>query len=101
MVFMGGGPEAPQRGDGQKRELLLCVQPLPESAVGNTISEIKEEFPNLEVQWFQQRSFVLKEGDLNIPEGKRNPICQLFMLITTSYCTRIWALSYSCNLNYM
>lgn len=69
MVAMGGGPDAPHRGDSHKRDVLLCVQPLPEAAVSHVVQEIKEEFPNLEIQYIQQPSFWVKEGDINIPEG--------------------------------
>jgi len=65
MVAMGGGPETPQRGDDQKRELLLCVQPLPETAIGNVVNEIKEEFPNLELQFHHYEG-----GELKISEGR-------------------------------
>jgi hypothetical protein len=77
MVLMGGGPEAPQRGDDQKRELLLCVQPSPVGGAKHVVEEIKEEFPNLDVQFFGHPEFAIKEGDLSIPEGKCNPFRQL------------------------
>jgi hypothetical protein len=69
MVAMGGGPETPQRGNDQKRELLLCVQPIPETD-SNMINEIKEEFPNLEVEYHHYEG----GSSLDIPEG----MCDLF-----------------------
>jgi hypothetical protein len=71
MVAMGGGPEAPQRGNEQKRELLLCVQPHPESGAATVIEEIKKEFPNLEVQFHHNEERSGFKGDsMNIPEGR-------------------------------
>jgi hypothetical protein len=74
MVAMGGGPETPQRGNDQKRELLLCVQPIPEASVGNMINEIKEEFPNLEVLFYQVDFPGPNAKKLEVPDG----MCGLF-----------------------
>jgi hypothetical protein len=71
MVAMGGGPEAPQRGNDEKRELLLCVQPHPESGAATVIEEIKKEFPNLEVQFHHNEERSGFKGDsMNIPDGR-------------------------------
>jgi hypothetical protein len=93
---MGGGPETPQRGDGQKRELLLSVQPLV-TASKKIIDEIKEEFPHLDVETFEHPDFFIREDELSIPEGKRHPFGQLYHHIC---CTCIHQPYYSRITNY-
>ncbi|KAF1959311.1 hypothetical protein CC80DRAFT_490267 [Byssothecium circinans] len=67
MVTMGGGSELP--GAGGDRELLLCVQPVKEEETVKVIAEIKEEFPNLDVEYIFQPFTHPKPGQkLEVPE---------------------------------
>lgn len=72
---MGGGPELPQRGQ-QSRELLICVQPLPEDQASKTLSEIREEFPDLEIKWYAQNlhNHAAREN-ADVPEGNSSAFC--------------------------
>ncbi|KAF2634275.1 hypothetical protein P280DRAFT_524261 [Massarina eburnea CBS 473.64] len=63
---MGGGSELPQRG-GSERELLLCVQPAKEEESAKTIAELKEEFPNVDVEYIHQQFFYAPQ-DVNVPQ---------------------------------
>jgi hypothetical protein len=65
--MMGGGSNAPSRGE-NSRELLLCVLPVKESEPAKTIEEIKEEFPNLDVEYIYQEG----KGQVDVPKGKNN-----------------------------
>lgn len=67
MVAMGGGVEIPQRGRGGDRELLLFTQPNEEKDISDIISEIKDEFPNLDVHFEQ----VGVDGKADIPKGNQ------------------------------
>ncbi|PVI08185.1 hypothetical protein DM02DRAFT_608261 [Periconia macrospinosa] len=60
---MGGGAELPQRGR-EKRELLLFTPPHSEGEIDDLINEIKEEFPNLDVEFSQ----VAPDGKSEVPK---------------------------------
>ena len=67
---MGGGPEIPIREGGQDGDVLLAVLPWPEQACEKIISEIKEEFPKLEIQYIQETYTDKKDrGKTEVPEG--------------------------------
>lgn len=61
---MGGGAEIPQRGK-EERELLLFTPPHSEEEIDDLITEIKEEFPNLDVEFSQ----VAYDGKTEVPKG--------------------------------
>jgi hypothetical protein len=73
MVAMGGGPELPLKGEGSKKsDLLLAVLPWPEDYSKKIIGEIKEEFPDLEFHYIQQK-FTTERDDrskADVPEGR-------------------------------
>lgn len=71
MVAMGGGRELPLKEGEKSHQLLLAVLPWPESACGKVITEIKDEFPDLEFQYFHEQYSQNKEerGKLEVPEG--------------------------------
>ncbi|KAF2468192.1 uncharacterized protein BDR25DRAFT_265886 [Lindgomyces ingoldianus] len=67
MVAMGGGPEVPSRGD--SKELLLCVLPWPQKSSEKMMNEIRDEFPNLDLQYVQEKYEKRSDrGTMVLPE---------------------------------
>ena len=84
---MGGGaefPRASREGAGGERELLLSVLPMKEGEASKTIAQIKEEFPNLDVeQIFQVFDPHQPEKKIEVPEGNTlRELCPITISLT-------------------
>ncbi|KAF2662840.1 hypothetical protein K491DRAFT_584413 [Lophiostoma macrostomum CBS 122681] len=65
---MGGGPEVPLREGAQKNDVLLAVLPWPEQLSAKIISEIKDEFPKLEIHYIQENFPKKDRAKTEVPE---------------------------------
>jgi hypothetical protein len=62
---MGGGPETPAQPMSSKKELVLCTLPIPEDAAKKAIAALKEEFPNVQVEYY----YTQHEKSVDVPDG--------------------------------
>jgi hypothetical protein len=70
LAMMGGGPDAPSKESPNKKALVLCALPWPESTTKKAVDALKEEFDDVEVEYFETKHDNGKDGPTNIPEGK-------------------------------
>lgn len=62
---MGGGPDAPSKPALSEKQLVLCTLPWPQERAERAIAGLKEEFNNVEVEYYYTKS-----GEpSNVPEG--------------------------------
>lgn len=69
MVIMGGGPGLPLRDSSREKELVLCALPWPDEDAKKSIELLKEEFKDVEVEYFYTKAENAKIGAIEIPEG--------------------------------
>lgn len=73
MVIMGGGPEVPSRESG-KKELVLCALPWEEDRAKKGIEGLKDEFKDVEVEYYYTHFENGKVSPLDVPAGE-SPAC--------------------------
>ena len=66
MVNMGGGPTAPAS---KEKVLVTAVLPWPEKVCAKPISDLKEEFGDVEVQFYYSHFENGKLEGVDVPEG--------------------------------
>jgi hypothetical protein len=68
MVIMGGGPDVPSK-DASKKELVLCSLPWPQDKAQKGMDGLKEEFKDVDVEYFYTAFDNGKLAAVDIPEG--------------------------------
>lgn len=75
---MGGGPDAPSKPSSSEKQLVLCTLPWPRETAERGIAGLKEEFKDVEVEYYYSKA----KEPLEIPED---------ILARTSYhATLMW-----------
>jgi hypothetical protein len=69
MVDMGGGPTAPVSNEAKEKVLVTAVLPWPEKVCEKSIHDLKDEFDNVEVQFFYSHFENGKMTGVDVPEG--------------------------------
>jgi hypothetical protein len=69
MVDMGGGPTAPVSNEAKEKVLVTAVLPWPEKVCEKSIHELKDEFDDVEVQFFYSHFENGKVTGVDVPEG--------------------------------
>ncbi|KAH7408461.1 hypothetical protein DE146DRAFT_605802 [Phaeosphaeria sp. MPI-PUGE-AT-0046c] len=65
---MGGGPDAPSKPSSSKKELVLCTLPWPQEKAEKSIAGLKEEFNDVEVDYYYTKFENGKMEPTDIPE---------------------------------
>jgi phosphoglycerate dehydrogenase-like enzyme len=68
MVDMGGGPTAPVSNEAKEKVLVTAVLPWPEKVCEKSIHELKDEFDDVEVQFFYSHFENGKVTGVDVPE---------------------------------
>jgi hydroxymethylpyrimidine pyrophosphatase-like HAD family hydrolase len=67
--MMGGGPDAPSKQCSGEQQLVLCTLPWPKENAAKSVDALKEEFPDLEVEYFYTQHLNGKIKPLEISKG--------------------------------
>ncbi|OAL07444.1 hypothetical protein IQ06DRAFT_289164 [Phaeosphaeriaceae sp. SRC1lsM3a] len=79
---MGGGPDAPSKPSSSEKQLVLCTLPWPRERAEKGIAGLKEEFEDVEVEYYHTKFENGKVEPIDIPED---------VLTRTSYqATLFW-----------
>lgn len=68
MVIMGGGPDVPSK-ESSGKELVLCALPWPQQRAQKGIDGLKEEFKDVDVEYFYTAFDNGKLAVVDIPES--------------------------------
>lgn len=68
-MIMGGGPDAPSKPSSSEKQLVLCTLPWPRERAEKGIAGLKEEFEDVEVEYYHTKFENGKVEPIDIPEG--------------------------------
>ncbi|KAJ4372182.1 hypothetical protein N0V83_003955 [Neocucurbitaria cava] len=65
---MGGGEDLPSRNASKEKEIVVCVLPWPEEAAKRGIDDLKKEYKDAEVHYYNSKFENGKMHPIDIPE---------------------------------
>ena len=69
MVAMGGGADLPLRDLAEEKEIVLCTLLGPEERAKKAVAELKKEFDDIKILYYETKWENGKLVPLHVPEG--------------------------------